>query len=68
VKLPDSEGQKATCSPFYVEYRPNKNAAKLCKTGHTKGRSHMRGLGLKKETEKVNMVDVHSTQEWTQNF
>jgi hypothetical protein len=29
----------------FVEYRPNTNAALLWKTGHTNGRSHMKGVG-----------------------
>jgi hypothetical protein len=48
----------------YVEYRPNTNAAILWKTGHTKGRSCTGGVGLKKETKKLNMVDILSVQEW----
>jgi hypothetical protein len=38
--------------------RPNTNAAILWKPGHTKGMSHMRGIGQKKETKKMNVVDV----------
>jgi hypothetical protein len=34
------------------------NTAILWKTGHTKGRSHMRGGGQKKEVMKIDMVDV----------
>jgi hypothetical protein len=37
---------KANCHIFpYVEYRPTANAAVLRNTGHTKGRSHSRGVG-----------------------
>jgi hypothetical protein len=35
----------ASCSLSFVEYRPNTNVAILWNTGHTKGRSHMRGIG-----------------------
>jgi hypothetical protein len=36
---------KAACFPSYMEYRPNTNTAILWKTGHTKTRSHIRGVG-----------------------
>jgi hypothetical protein len=45
-----------------VEYRPNTNISNI-KTGHTKGRSHMREGGQKKEVKKVNIVDVLPIQE-----
>jgi hypothetical protein len=40
----------------YVEYRPNKKGTTFS-TGHTKGRSYMSGVGQRKETKKMNMVD-----------
>jgi hypothetical protein len=43
-----------------VEYRPNTNTAMLWKTGHAKGKSHMKGGRVKKEANKVNMVNVLS--------
>jgi hypothetical protein len=46
-----------------VEYRPKPNIAILQKTGHDKGKSHMRGGWKKKEVKKVNMVDVLSIQQ-----
>jgi hypothetical protein len=45
VKLARFRRPKAACSLSYVEYRPNKNAAILWNTGHTKRRSHTGGIG-----------------------
>jgi hypothetical protein len=36
---------KAACFLSCVEYRPNTNTSILSKTGHTKGKSHMREGG-----------------------
>jgi hypothetical protein len=36
---------KAVCSPSYVEYRLNSNAATLQNTGHTQERSRTGGVG-----------------------
>jgi hypothetical protein len=45
VKLARLRRPKATCSLSFVEYRPNINVVILWNTGHTKGRSHMGGVG-----------------------
>jgi hypothetical protein len=36
---------RAPCSLSFVDYRPDTNVAILRNTGHTKGRSHRRGVG-----------------------
>jgi hypothetical protein len=41
-------------------------ASTLCDTGHTKGRSHMGGIGKGKETKNLNVVNMLSEQEWIQ--
>jgi hypothetical protein len=43
------KAQKAVCFLSYVEYRPNTNTAILWKTGHAKGKSHMRGGGKRRK-------------------
>jgi hypothetical protein len=56
--------QKAKSRTFsLMEYRPDINTAILRETGQTEGRSHVRGVVLKKEVKKVNVVDVLSIQE-----
>jgi hypothetical protein len=57
VKLARFRRPKASCSLSSVQYRPNTNAA-LRNILLTKWRSGMREVGQKKETKKVNMVDV----------
>jgi hypothetical protein len=46
-----------------VEFKPNTNAAESWNIGHIKERSHMGGVGQKKETKKLNMGDILSIQE-----
>jgi hypothetical protein len=60
---PGSEGQKSHVFSPYMDYRTNANTAILWKTGHTKGKSHIRGVRKKKETKMMIMVDVFSIQE-----
>jgi hypothetical protein len=54
---------KTACSLSYMEYRPNTNAAISCNTGHTKRRSCMGGVGKKKGTKNLSMVDILSKKE-----
>jgi hypothetical protein len=44
-------------------YRPKTNAAILWDMGHTSGRLYMGGIGQRKETIHLNVVDVLMVQE-----
>jgi hypothetical protein len=61
VKL-GTESQKITCSPSYADYRPKTTAAVLGYMGHTKGRPYTGGIGQRKETKNLNVVDVFTVQ------
>jgi hypothetical protein len=46
-----------------VEYGAKTNAAILWDVGHTKGRSHMGGIGQGKKTKNLSMIDVLTVHE-----
>jgi hypothetical protein len=68
VKLARLRRPKVACSPSYVQYRLNTNAAILWDMGHTKGRLHLGGIRQEKETKNLNEVAVLSVQEFIQKF
>jgi hypothetical protein len=54
---------KITCSPSYADCRPKTSAAILWDAGHTKGMLYKGGIGQRKETKNLNVVDMFTIQE-----
>jgi hypothetical protein len=61
VKLVRLRRPKAPCSPSYADYRAK--IAILWDTCHTNVRLHTGGIGQRKETKNLNVIDVLTVEE-----
>jgi hypothetical protein len=62
MKLVRLKRPKAACSPSYVDYSSTRSAAILWDMSNTKGRLCQGGIGQRKETKNLNVVDVLTVQ------